>query len=154
MLLLSVGPGFLTVVGVLSHHAVSEKTTGEFVARRVLAFLSEIGSLYGDVIIMSDQGPALISLVEDVGRRRAAAGGGRWICENSPVGSSASNGVAEMAIQSVQRHVRVLKLALENKWNISIPHKHSKRPWIMEYSSFLLNRFDVGHDGKNGVRTP
>ena len=51
-------------------------------------------------------------------------GGGRWICENSPVGSSASNGVAERAIQSVQQQVRVLKLALEDKWNMKIPHTH------------------------------
>ena len=86
----------------------------EFVARRVLALLSEIGYLYGDVIIKSDLELTLTSLVEGVGRRRAAAGGGRWICENSPVGSSASNGVAERAIQSVQQQVRVLKLALEN----------------------------------------
>ena len=46
--------------------AVHSKTIGEFVARRVLAFLSEIGCLYGDVIVKSDQEPALISLVEDV----------------------------------------------------------------------------------------
>ena len=104
--------------------AFPSKTTGEFMARRVLAFLSEIGCLYGDVIVKSDQEPALISLVEDVGRRRAAVGGGRWICENSPVGSSASNGVAERAIQSVQQQVRVLKLALEDKWNMKIPHTH------------------------------
>ena len=61
-----------------------------------------------------------MSLVEDVGRRRAAVGGGRWICENSQVGSSASNGVAERAIQSVQQQVRVLKLAVEDKWNMKI----------------------------------
>ena len=129
--------------------AVPSKTTGEIVARRVLAFLSEIGYVYKDVIIKSDQEPALISLVEDVERRRAAVGGGRWICENSPVGSSASNGVAERAIiQSVQHQVRVLKLALEYKWNMSIPHKHSVLPWIKEYSAFLLNRFEMGHDGK------
>ena len=134
--------------------AVPSKTTGEIVARRVLAFLSEIGYVYKDVIIKSDQEPALISLVEDVERRRAAVGGGRWICENSPVGSSASNGVAERAIiQSVQHQVRVLKLALEYKWNMSIPHKHSVLQWIKEYSAFLLNRFEMGHDWKNGVRT-
>ena len=123
--------------------AVPSKTTGEFVAR-VLAFLSEIGCLYGDVIVKSDQEPALISLAEDVGRRRGAVGGGRWICEKSPVGSSASNGVAERAIQSVQQQVRVLKLALEDKWNMKIPHTHS----VVPYSAILLNRFEVGHDGK------
>lgn len=37
-------------------------------------------------------------------------------------GSSASNSVAERAIQSVQQQVRVLKLALEGKWKMKIHH--------------------------------
>ena len=70
--------------------AVPRKTTGDFVTRTVLAFLSEIGCLHGNMIVKSDQEPAVAAIVEDVGRRNAVAGGGRWICENSPVGSSAS----------------------------------------------------------------
>ena len=79
---------------------------------------------------------------------RAVGGGGRWICENSLVGSSASNGAVEKAIQPVQQQVRVLKLALEDTWKVKVAHKHEVVPSIIEYSAFLLNRFEVGHEGK------
>ena len=113
--------------------AVPRKTTGRkegaciFVARRVLARRRDCQIL---------------------GRRKAIVGGGRWVCENSGVGSSASNGVVERSIQSVQQQVRVLKLALEQKWKMKIPHKHSVVSWIIENSAFRLNRFEVDHDGK------
>ena len=85
----------------------------------------------------SDQEPAVASIVEDVGRRR-----------DSLVGSSASNGVVERAIQSLQQQIWVSKLALEDKWKMKIPLKHSDVPWFIEYSAFLMNRFELHHDGK------
>ena len=68
--------------------------------------------------------------------------------EYSPVGASAPNGVIERAIQSVQAQVRVLKLALENRYKVELPVKHVLIPWMIEYAAFLLNRCEVGHDGK------
>ena len=58
------------------------------------------------------------------------------------------NAFVERTIQSVQHQVRVLKLTLEDKWKTKIPHKHSVVAWIIKYSAFLLNRFEVGHDSK------
>ena len=42
----------------------------------------------------------------------------------------------------------MLKLALEKRWGIQIPHRHSVIPWVVEHAAFLLNRYEVGHDGK------
>ena len=56
--------------------------------------------------------------------------------------------MAEKAIQSVQDQVRELKLALEKRWGIQIPLRHSVIPWVVEYAAFLLNWYEVGHDGK------
>jgi hypothetical protein len=128
--------------------AVPRKTTGVYVARRVMAFLVEVGCQYGDIIVRADQEPAIACIVNEVGRLRAIAGGGRYVVENSPVGASASNGMVERAIQSVQGQVRVLKLAAEKRWGVEIPHRHPVVPWMVEYAAFLLNRFEVGHDGK------
>ena len=128
--------------------AVPYKTTGTYISERIVAFLHETGCLHGDIIVRSDQEPAVMSIIEEVGKIRAQRGGGRFVVENSPVGSSQSNGVAEKAIQSVQGQVRVLKLALEKRWGIKIPHRHSVIPWVVEYAAFLLNRYEVGHDGK------
>ena len=127
--------------------AVPTKSTGKFVVERVWAFMREMGIEHLDVIVKSDQEPAIKHLVDEIGRRKAEAGG-RWIRENSPVGSHASNGVVERGIQSVEGQVRVMKSALEGKWGLKIEAKHAVIPWIMEYAAHLLNRFEVGHDGR------
>ena len=126
---------------------VPAKSTGKFVVERVWAFMKEMGIEHLDIIAKSDQEPSIKKLVEEVGRRKAEAGG-RWIPENSPVGSHASNGVVERGIQSVEGQVRVLKDCLEEKWGLKIEAKHMIVPWIVEYAAHLLNRFEVGHDGR------
>ena len=113
-----------------------------------MAFLIEIGCAFGDLLVKSDQEAAIMSIVEQVGRLRAANGGGKFVVENSPVGASASNRVVERAIQSVEAMTRVLKVALESRWQVRIPAKHAIIPWMIEYAALLLNRFEVGHDGK------
>jgi hypothetical protein len=64
------------------------------------------------------------------------------------VGDSKSNGIVERGIQSIEQQVRVLKSALEERWKLKIPSKHAVVTWIVEYAAFLLNRFEVGRDGK------
>ena len=61
---------------------------------------------------------------------------------------SKSNGIVERGIQSIEQQVRVLKSALEERWKLKIPSKHAVVTWIVEYAAFLLNRFEVGRDGK------
>ena len=114
----------------------------------MVAFLREIGCLQCDIVAKSDQEPAIVSIVSEVGRIRAAEGGGRYIVESSPVGSSGSNGVVERAIRSVEQQVRVMKDALEQRTGLKFTPRHPAMTWITEYASHLLNRFEVGHDGK------
>ena len=79
---------------------VPSKSTGMFAARRVVEFLEEIGCRTGDLIMKTDQEPAIRVLVADVCKARAAEGAvGRIIEEMSPKGSSSSNGVVERAVQ-------------------------------------------------------
>jgi hypothetical protein len=44
--------------------------------------------------------------------------------------------------------LRTLKGSLEERWNAAIPDGHSILPWLSEYCAFVLNRFEVGADGK------
>jgi hypothetical protein len=97
---------------------VPTKSVDHFVAKRIIAFLAEVGCLRGGVIVRSDQEPAMTSLVDEIGRRLAASGGGRRVVDDSPVGASASNGLVKRAIQSVQAQIRVLKLALESRCKV------------------------------------
>ena len=90
---------------------VPSKSTGEFAARRVLAFMREFGCDYTEINMKSDNEPALKVLVENVGRLRAAHGAGRMNIENSPAYSSRSNGVIERGVQTVQGQLRVMRSA-------------------------------------------
>lgn len=49
--------------------------------------------------------------------------------EQSPVGSRGSNGLVERAVQSLEQQARVMKDALEMKWNVNVPARHSVVPW-------------------------
>jgi hypothetical protein len=131
---------------------VPSKGSEEYTVDRIVAFLSEVGCLHGDVICKSDQEPAVRSLVDAVGRCRAVAGSGKWIIENSPVGASASNGVVERGIQSVQGQVRIIRLALERRYGVSIPAEHPLMAWAVEFAAVVLNRMEIGHDGKTAYQ--
>jgi hypothetical protein len=55
----------------------------------------------------------------------------------------------ERAIRSIQQQVRVMKDALEFKARVKIGCRHPVMPWIVEYAGHLLNRFEIGQDGKS-----
>ena len=78
----------------------------EFPAKRMNAFIRELGLEAQDLVLRSDQEPALQDLLAEVGRRRVPV---QTFCEVSPVGSSASNRVAERGVQTVEWQIRVLK---------------------------------------------
>jgi len=100
---------------------VPAKTTGEYIQRRVVSFLWKVGCLHGNLVVKSDQEPAIKAVVEDVGRAKAADGSGRHIVENSPVGASQSNGMVERGIRSVTSQARVMLSAVQAKWGLEIP---------------------------------
>ena len=57
--------------------------------------MRECGCEVEPVIMKTDNEPALVKVVEEIGRLRAAKGGRGMLVENSPVHSSASNGYIE-----------------------------------------------------------
>ena len=79
---------------------------------------------------------------------RGGEKGSRTIVEESPVGSSGSNGVVARAVQSIEGQVRVLKLALESRIGQEIDAQADVVSFMAEYSAYLLNRLEVGKDGK------
>ena len=66
----------------------------------------------------------------------------------SPAYASASDGVVERGVQTVQGQVRVLRSAVEEKWGVKLETAHSIWPWLVEYASFLISIGEVDHDGK------
>ena len=116
------------------------KGENEFLARRVQAFLKEIGADKGNITVKSDQEPAMVAVVSEVARHRAAEGGGRTVVEHSAVGDSQGNGIIERAIKSIEGQVRVARSALEQRIKAKISSEHAVMTWLVEYVSMLLNR--------------
>ena len=141
----------------------------EFPARRALALLKEIGLEGSDVVIKSDQENAIGDLLNNIAKRRSAVSklekateeevqdlvGGvapadypRTIHDAAQVGSSQSNGFIERAIQDDEGQIRTLKSDLESRIGVKIPSSHDIVPWLGEYAAVLLNRSQVGADGR------
>ena len=92
----------------------------------------------------SDQEPAIKDLENEVSKLRTTA---KTMKEESPVGSSASNGVIERGIQTIEGHIRVIKDALEARLNLKVPGTHPAVAWMVEFAGVLINGYKVGKDG-------
>ena len=124
------------------------KSTGEFIARRIMAYLRECGCELAKIVVKTDQEPAIISMIEDLTKMRVDRGAEETVPENSVKGSSQSNGVVERGILAVEGMIRSLRSALEERIGTKLEVEDAIWPWLVEYSSYLLNRLEVGHDGK------
>ena len=120
----------------------------EWVAEQLVRDLLKFGH-HGDLILKSDQEPAVVDLLREVARLRGTR---RTILEQSPVGDSRANGIIERAIQSVEKLLRVHKLALETRIDSKLPVTHTIFTWLVEHIADVLNRFAVGADGKTAVQ--
>ena len=70
------------------------------------------------------------------------------VVERSQKYQSQGNGIVERAVQSVEAQMRVIRSSLDERMKVKIGGKHAIWAWVAEYASYLLNRFEVGKDGK------
>jgi hypothetical protein len=120
-------------------------STGHYAARKVADLMEECGNKNADVIIKSDQEPAIRFLVDDVCKARTGA---KTIPEESPVASKGSNGIVERAVQTIEGQIRALKSQLDERYKIKIDVEHLVVTWLVDYAAYLVNRLEVGKDGK------
>ena len=119
--------------GMVMSTVAPRKSSGQWLAKRVMAFMKEAGCEVEAVVMKSDNEPALTKVVEEIGRLRAAIGGQGMVVENSPVYSSKSNGFIERTVQSVQGLFRTWRSSLEDKWGVKLDVEHRIWPWFVEY---------------------
>ena len=105
-----------------------------------MKFFEECGDQAGDIIIKTDQEAAITYLMRSIVTERGNEIGCRTIVEESPIGSHASNGIVERAVQTVEGHIRVMKIALEARLGIQVDAGANVVTFMAEYASFLLNR--------------
>ena len=128
-----------------SAHVCQQKGNVEWVAERICQDLDNIG--HPRVSLKSDQEPALVDLVSEVKNKRDKLKK-ETILENSKIYDSQSNGTAERAVQAIECIVRTHKLALEKKLQKRVPSTHPVMTWLVEHAADILNKFQVGVDGR------
>ena len=121
----------------------SDEGNVDMVAEKIKQDIEDMGHRE-EVTLKSDQEPALLDLVNAIGRVR----GGVTHKEKAKARDSQSNGVAERAVQSVEGMVRTMKIDLEEKLGTQVPCAHPIMSWMVEHAAETLNRYLVGEDGK------
>ena len=134
------------VTGTYSATMVPTKgSSGQFTLAKILETIYAVGDARQTIIMKTDQEPSIKALVEDLVHERED---GRTIVEESSVKSSGSNGVVERAVQGVEGHIRVVLSALEEKIGRLLDPLEAVVSSIPEYAAYLLDRLEVGKDGK------
>ena len=124
-------------------HAVPRKGVSHvFGSEQICKDIEGLG--YKEVVIKTDNEPAMITLQQEIKSKRSD----RTILENSPVGESQSNGVAERAVKTVTTQVRIMRLALQARTGVSFSSLHPVTVWMVNHAADIINKFRVGHDGK------
>ena len=128
--------------------AAKDRSSGEFVSKRVEASMGELGCEMSMATLKTDNGPALVAVTDAVTKVRASRFAQRTIMENSPAHFSKSNGVIERGVQTIQGMVRTLRSAIEERWMVKLDPENALLSWLVEYAGWLVNRAEVGHDGQ------
>ena len=123
----------------------TQGSSGRFVVDKTLEFVEEIGDYGNSIILKSDQEASMKYFPKDFIEARED---GKTIPEESPVKSSGSNGRVERGILGVEGQMRALLLALERRLKKRIDVWERIVQFMLEYSAYLINRLEIGKDGK------
>ena len=100
---------------------------------------------HGNVLLKSDQEPAILSLKRAAARNMA---GIEVIPEESPVSAHAANGHVEGAIRRVAGQIRCLKDALEFQYKEPISTRHPLMAYMASHAAYLITRLGRGKGGR------
>ena len=110
----------------------------QFGTKFLLASVVPLKGASHESCFKSDQQAALGDLLQEVVKRRGDA---KWRRPQA-------NGVIERENLSVEGHVMVLKDAFEARLGKKVPSDHAALAWLVEFAAVLINRYEVGHDGR------
>jgi hypothetical protein len=124
-------------------------STGRFTIKKMLEFVEELGDGSQQIVVKTDQEPSIEAVVGELVKEREE---GRTIVEESPKQSSGSNGIVERCVQGTEVHLRVILLEFESRVGEEVDAKEPIVTFMPEYAAYLLNRLEVGKDGKQHMK--
>ena len=126
-----------------THACEGKSTTREGYSSYIIErSVEDIDSVQKDVHLKSDQEPAMLAFQARVQQARR----NRTTLKNSPKGDHQANGRAEKGVQVFQNTARRMRLAIEGRLGVRIPHKHPVLMWLIERVGGAHNRFKEGQD--------
>ena len=120
-------------------------SSGKFAVDKAIEFVKEVGDEKEKIIMKTDQEPSIKYFVKDFLEARDS---GRTVVEESLVGSSGSNGVVERSVGSLEGQIRAIFLGLGERLQLELDPRLPIVAFIPEYAAYLLNRLEVGKDGR------
>ena len=129
-----------------AHHVPKKGMSNVHGAREIIKDVEKLG--YDKIILRSDDEAALKSIRAEVARIREK----ETVLENSPVGDSKANGVAERAAHAFGEQFRVIREGLQQRLQVRIPGNHPLTSWMTEHSADFLNKCQCGEDGRTAYR--
>ena len=92
------------------------------------------------VIVKTDQEPAILEVKREAAKLVRDEGGIEVVPEESQAYVSPTNGIAEQAIQAIERKVRTLKYSVEQLHGVKLPPNHAILPWCVEFAGQIESR--------------
>ena len=130
-------------------YAGTEKGNGVSLDRkRAAKFIDQLG--HNRVTLRCDNEPAIEALPREIAQARQE--GRQTVPERPPVGESQSEGIIESAVELVASQARTLKAALEHPMGTRVPPDARILCWVVEFAAHLMNRCDIGSDGKTSLQ--
>ena len=106
-----------------------------------------IGSGFTEVLIRSDDEPAILAMKESAATALRLAGV-NVKTEESALYDSQGNGLAESAVKDAKDAVRTNLACLVRRFGQEFPGGHPASTWLVKYSVAMVNRCRRGPDGK------
>ena len=150
----SLGRGNVQMIIMRDHHTkmtfahlvVSKGASDKWALNRCVEDLGDLGC--AELILKGDGEPALKQVQRELRARRRH----RIVMANPPEYDPQASGSIENAVGEVLQQMRAVKLGLENNINKARPADHPILYWIVEHAPALMNRFQLGRDGRTPFR--
>ena len=128
----------MTLAHVLERNGLVDSTV-----RRLVADLDLFG--LRRLVFKSDQEPAILALKQAVRESMPTV---EFVMEESLVEEHQSNGTIEVTVREVQKRIRVVKSALEERVKCEVLSRHPILAFPVEHVERLMSRYQVGRDGR------
>ena len=129
--------------GICAHVCPKKGIGGGWIVKQFVRDIKKFG-YQSKIVLRSDGEPAIKDLLSKVGEMRGA----ETVLEQSRTGDSKANGRAERAIQSVEKQVRVLKIATEKSLGSRFGVKHKCFPWLVMHAADVITKCQIHRDGR------